>query len=204
MAIFRKQESPCPSDVLDWIAWYGEPELPEEVRSTIDRHAAECLGCRQEIAWIQDETSLQASPPDDGEDVLERVLERVRGEDAVTPIHKRPRAILQPALAAAAALVLVAGLGWILSTGAANDPAYRTASGPAAAAHDVEVIFRDDAPWAQVSALLTELDVVETFGPTPSTQGRVHLRLADDQPLNVALGSLRSSKLTVFAEPVTR
>jgi len=66
------------------------------------------------------------------------------------------------------------------------------------------VIFRDDAPWAQVSALLTELDVVETFGPTPSTQGRVHLRLADDQPLNVALGSLRSSKLTVFAEPVTR
>ncbi len=204
MAIFRKQESQCPSDVLDWIAWYDEPELPEEVRNTIDRHAAECLECRQEIAWVQDEAALQASPPDDGEEVLERVLARARAEDKVTPIQKRPRAVLQPALAAAAALMLVAGLGWILTTGAGDDAAYRTASGPAAAAHDVEVIFRDDASWSQVSALLTELDVVESSGPTPSTQGRVQLRLSDGQPLNVALNSLRSSKLTIFAEPVAR
>lgn len=31
MAILRPA-SPCPAEVLDWIAWYGEPDLPAEVR----------------------------------------------------------------------------------------------------------------------------------------------------------------------------
>ncbi len=195
----------CPSEVLDWIAWYGEPELPPEVRSTIDRHAAECLACRREMVLLHTGEDVTDDVPD-GEAVLERVLARVRAEVPAPPTRRGPRALLRPALAAAAGLTLLVGGAWLVGVGTGPEP-LRTAAGAAAAAHSgrtLDVVFRDDASWAQVRGILGELDASLAEGSAPATAGRVRLQLAKAGDPALALQALRASGLTLFAEPALR
>lgn len=214
MAILRST-SPCPAEVLDWIAWYGEPDLPAEIRSTIDRHAAECLACRQELTSIGGEAQPEGGVPE-GERILERLLRRTRAASssaraasssasrAGTERGSRavPKRRMRSGLAAAAALLLLAGGAW-LATGVASDPeplhtatsgAPSQVAGPA-----LEVIFRDDVPWAQVRDLLAQVGAELGHSPA-STAGQVHLALVQGVDPQTALVAVRESGLTIFAE----
>lgn len=197
----------CPTEVLDWIAWYAEPELPSKVRGAIDRHAAECLACREELSWIQDETSLAAADTPDSERVFSQVLERVKEEvDVPLPAPRRPRSQQSNLLAAAAAVLILAGGAWLGISSSVPEPLF-TAAAPTLSLENlptVEVVFRDDASWAEIRETLARLDLSVVATPA-NTSGRLRLALADtNAEVEDALGALRASGLTLFAEPTPR
>ncbi|MAE94914.1 MAG: hypothetical protein CL910_09670 [Deltaproteobacteria bacterium] len=212
MATLRP-ESTCPAEVLDWIAWYGEPDLPPEIRSAIDRHAAECLGCRKELAQVSGEAEADGDVPD-GDRTLERVLRRTRASQTPSAgpgTDRGPRASLhrrlKAQLAAAAALLLLAGGAWFATDITAGPQPLRTATAATPGVGDrpaLEVIFRDDVAWAQVRELLAELGAEMGPSPAASTTGRVRLALARGVDPHAALGAVRESGLSVFAEPAGR
>ncbi|MBW2244271.1 MAG: hypothetical protein JRH01_19995 [Deltaproteobacteria bacterium] len=201
----------CPAEVLDWIAWYAEPELPNHVRGAIDRHAAECLACREELSWIQDETDLAGGDAPDAERVFSQVLERVREEvDVSLPAPRRPRSQQSNLLAAAAAVLILVGGAWLGLSGTAPEPLF-TASAPSldtAMQPAVEVIFRDDASWAEIRETLARLDLLVVAAPA-NTSGRLRLAIVAESglaeaELTDALAGLRASGLTLFAERAQR
>ena len=173
----------CPPEVLDWIAWYPEGDLPEAVRGTIDAHAAQCAACREEIARMQGDAGPALSELPDPERVFARVRARIeeleeapaRGtgvgpaagraparrtaadRDALRA-RPRPMWVATRRAAMAAALVLAVGAGFVgaLIATAWDDSIYLT--------------VRDDAGPA-VLAEVVQLDVV--FRPDASF-GRIH------------------------------
>jgi hypothetical protein len=76
-------EPACPTEVLDWIAWYPEGRLPEALRGAIESHAAECAPCRDEIGLLSGGVEDAAPVPvADPERVFERVRHRIARERA--------------------------------------------------------------------------------------------------------------------------
>ncbi len=208
MAILTSNRLDCPADVLEWIAWYREPELSREIRSRIDRHAAECLACRSELDWILDESAFGDGEPMTTPDVdasLEQVMQRVR-EHVPGPgkVRRGPWAAARPAFAAAATLALLLGAAWFAGNPADHAQVLRTASGAVpveTAGPAVEVIFRDDATWAQIRGLVEQVEGVLARGPGAAPGDRVQIALRSEAARDQALRTLRGSGLTLFAEP---
>jgi hypothetical protein len=201
----------CPAEVLDWIAWYAEPELPSNVRGVIDRHAAECLACREELSWIQDETDLAGGNTPDAERVFGQVLQRVKNEvDVSRPAPRRPHSQQSNLLAAAAAVLILVGGAWLGLSRGVPEPLF-TAAAPALSLETlptVEVIFRDETSWAEIRETLARLDLSVVATPA-NTSGRLRLAVANGSvgtgaELDDALSALRASGLTLFAERALR
>ena len=192
----------CPAEVLDWIAWYAEPGIPSDIRSTIDRHAAECLACREELSWIQEETDPAGGDAPEGDRVFGQVLARVRGEVEIPlPVPRRRWSQQSNLLAAAAALLILIGGAWLGLLAAMPEPLH-TASAPAVGLEmqpAIEVIFRDEASWAEIRETLARLELRIAATPANSS-GRMRLSLAADADPAAVLEGLRASGLTRFAE----
>lgn len=204
MAILKTNRFECPNDVLEWIAWYREPELSVEIRGRIDRHAAECLECRTELDWILDEASFDEGEPISAPEIdasLEWAMQRVR-EQVPSPgtVHRGPWATARPGLAAAAALALLIGAAWLAGNPAEQAQGLHTATASAEAAYAgpaVEVIFRDDVAWAQIRGVVEQVDGAIVRG----SSGRLQVALRSEAARDAALPILRDSGLTLFAEP---
>lgn len=202
----------CPQVVLDWIAWYPEGELPANVRSAIELHAAECAACRTEIASLAGEESEDAAAAEGAERVFSRTLERI----AATPRRATPPAAqrlwrVRPRLAVAAGLAVafISGTAGVIATRAPwsrLDPVYEPATlgseqaHPAVGAH-LDVVFRGDASFAEITRAIQAIGASVDSGPTPS--GVVHLRLAEGADAAAAALRLESGDPPVaeFAQP---
>jgi hypothetical protein len=206
----RKPAS-CPQIVLDWIAWYPEGDLPGEVRSAIEVHAAECAACRQEIADLSGDGAVDVAANPGAERVFARALEKIGGQPRpAAPPARRRMLIMRPrfALAAGVAVALVsATVGVIATQQLRGEPIYRTVTdSPAAASHDgagahLDVVFRDDASFAEIAHAMQALGASVAGGPTPS--GVVHLHLAQGADAQAAAQRLESGDLSIaeFAQP---
>ncbi len=199
----------CPEEVLDWIAWYAEPELPSEVRSAIDRHAAECLACREELGWIQTEVSEHGDNGPRGERVVAQLMARIRQPEtlqAPATTRHRPRGQATPWLAAAAAALILLGGAWLGTRLAVPQPLHTATAGapPVAAGPALEVLFRDDASWAAIRSTLERADARLASGTAQAPSGRLRLVLPPSTDPAAALGVLRESGLTLFAERAVR
>ena len=105
-------------DVADALAEYFEPDAPEALRNSVAQHAESCAECRQLIADLADiQSQAAALPPltpsrDLWAGIAERIDTRVIPLDASRTVHNvRPRrAWIAPAAAAAALVVLTAGV----------------------------------------------------------------------------------------------
>lgn len=105
--------------VLDQLPLWVEGDLPRGEAAAVDRHLAECPGCReaaerlrQSQAWLRE----ALAPPFDTADherLRRTVMDRLRAEPAVRPAQPTSpsKALRSPALLAAAVLV-VAVLTW--------------------------------------------------------------------------------------------
>jgi anti-sigma factor RsiW len=201
----------CPQIVLDWIAWYPDGDLPADVRGAIEVHAAECAECRQEIVDLSGEGARQASVSDDSERVFARTLEKI----AQQPHRRAPAAphrrtwLVRPRFAVAAGLavaVISGSVGVVATQQLGSEVTYRTAGNhesapaPETAAH-LDVVFRPDASYAQISRAIQALGGSLESGP--SQGGVVHLRLARGADPAVAARRLESGDLHVaeFAQP---
>jgi hypothetical protein len=205
-----KPDATCPQLVLDWIAWYPDGDLPSDVRSAIEVHAAECSACRQEIA------ALAATGPDEPADspaarrTFARTLDKIRTQPSRMAPPPQRRWVLRPrfAVAAGLAVALISATAGIVATqhlGRAAAASYRPASaGPTdrqPAGPSLDVVFRADVPFAEVTRALQAIDATVESGP--SARGIVHLRLARGADAAAAARRLESGDLRVadFAQP---
>ena len=199
----------CPDLVLDWIAWYPDGGLTPNLRSQIELHAAECASCRQEIANLSgDEAGEQAVAPG-----ADRVFARVTGKIAAHPRRLAPPSqrriwLVRPRLAIAAGLVVavISGTAGIIATrqlspDANYQPATATAEVSSARGPSLDVVFRDDASFAEVSRALHSIGASVDGGPT--LNGVVHLQLSKGADALEAAARLESGDLRVaeFAQP---
>ncbi len=211
----------CPPEVLDWIAWYPEDDLPERIRGSIDAHAAQCAECREEIARMQAEEGSASVDVPDPERVFARVRARIQQDDGTTRVtipenrtplrRERPLRVASRRMAMAASLALALGAGLVgagLSTiwQGEGDVYYKPASDqdPIGVADVVQlaVVFRPEVPFGRLHEVLNEVGATVVAGPTRGGVMRLHLPKGSD-PQAVA-ARLRSGDVSValFAEPV--
>ena len=212
-------EPGCPPEVLDWIAWYPEGDLPESVRGTIDAHAAECASCREEIARMQGDDAQLVEELPDPEKVFARLSERIRaagGAPTRAPgaaTRPRPRPIWvatrRATMAAALALAVgagVAGAGIMLWTGTYAQDTYLPVSDlPAAVSTDVvrlDVVFRPEVSFGRIHDALNEVGATVVAGPTRGGVMRLHLPSGSDPKAVAARLRAIDSGVALFAEPV--
>jgi len=198
----------CPQVVLDWIAWYPDGDLADDVRGEIEAHAAECGACRQEVAALAAEAAASEDPAPGAARVFARVQEKIeRSPRRATPARRRRIWIVRPRLAVTAALAvaIVSGAAGMLATQQlVQEPIYATAADPsadAATGAQLSVVFRDDASMAEVQGALLALGANVEHGPSRS--GVVQLRLAAGADPRVAAERLETGDLRVaaFAQP---
>ncbi len=199
----------CPQLVLDWIAWYPDGDLPGAVRGAIERHAAECGACRREIASIEGDlgasAALAAPAP---ERVFARVMERIdqAPRELAAPRAPGARAWPRAALAAGIAVVVLAGaaglfasrLGWERS----NPPYEQATAAPLpATGPQLDVVFRAEAPLAEIQAALAELHANIVAGP--SAAGVFRVALPTDAETEAAATRLEGEGrgVAVYARP---
>ncbi|HEY8121054.1 MAG TPA: zf-HC2 domain-containing protein [Myxococcota bacterium] len=206
----RKTDSVCPQVVLDWIAWYPDGDLPADVRSEIEVHAAECAACRDEIVGLSSDVPLEADADPAGESVFERTLAKIAVHpQRSAPPRQRRIWVMRPrfAIAAGLAVAIVSGTGGFVATQQlGNAERYETASLPPGAARPsagphLAVVFRGDVPFAEISSALQALGATVESGPSP--RGVVQLQLARGSDPAAAARRLESGDLDVadFAQP---
>jgi hypothetical protein len=176
----------CPQLVLDWIAWYPEGDLPSDVRSAIELHAAECAACRQEIADLSGERALAAPPAEGAERAFSRTLAKIAADPSprATPPPRRRLWIVRPRLAVAAglAVALISGTAGVIATQQLRrEPLYEPATSAEQAAHapagaHLDVVFRANASFGEIASAMQAIGASVEDGPSPS--GVVHLHLA--------------------------
>ncbi len=200
----------CPQLVLDWIAWYPDGELPPDVRSQIEVHAAECSACRQEIANFSDAAASGARDAAAADRVFARAVHKIEAYPRrAAPAPRRRLWLVRPRLAIAAglAVAVISGTAGIVATQQlAYTSIYETATAAADASHlaigpHLDVVFRGDASFAEVSSAIHALGANVASGPTP--RGVVRLQLAQGADAAVAAQRLESGDLRVadFAQP---
>jgi hypothetical protein len=194
------REVACPDDVLAAIAWYPEG-LDEDERGAVEAHAADCVACRDELAFVHG-TAMPVPPQPEAQRVYARVLERIEGYERERSSAERPAAVAVPArgaaplrarspmrapLRAAAALFAAALVGgftaWTaLRSAEPAEPVYETASeagGVSAAAPAatlaLDVVFRPDATAERIHAALRAIGGEIVAGPTQIGVYRVRL-----------------------------
>jgi len=200
----------CPQVVLDWIAWYPDGELADEVRGEIEAHAAECGACHQEIAELSTDAIADAEPlGSDADRMFLRVQHKIeRSPRRALPAPRRRLWTMRPrfAVAAGLAVALVSGAAGVLAANQLSSPLYDTATTAgeidSATGAQLSVVFRDDASMAEVSNALLALGANVEHGPSP--RGVVQLRLAAGADPRVAAERLETGDLRVaaFAQPI--
>jgi hypothetical protein len=200
----------CPQLVLDWIAWYPEGDLPEDVRGAIERHAAECAACRREIAELSDGAAQDvAAPPEEVDRVFARTLDKIasRPRPPAPPPARRRLWMVRPRFAVAAGLavaVLSGVAGGLATRQLAPEPSYELVTLPVARAGPgvyLDVVFRADASFAEIARAMHAIGASVESGPSPSGVVLLHLARGAD-PAAVAR-RLESGDLRVaeFAQP---
>lgn len=196
------------------LPWYATGTLDDEERPRVERHLADCAGCRDELSRcralahaVQAETGAAWSPSPAH---LGAILERIdRAEQRPTPargwraaladlvrtFRETPRAA-QWTLAAQAVLVLVLGAAFFVRQdhyGTLSSPEPLGAEGPR-----VQVVFAEDLSERELRGLLRDLGAEIVRGPTAA--GVYTLRLPGATP-DAEVSKLRRHPKVRLAEP---
>jgi hypothetical protein len=208
----------CPDAILTAIPWYPDGLTPEEC-GAVEAHAADCRGCRAELAFLRGDEEPAIEIPD-SDQVYARVLERIgssdepEGVEGAAPRAHWLRTLSQRAAGpvSIAAGLMVALVSGMLTTGviwaARVVPAYEVDSALSSTfTHDaqhLEIVFEDDATAGEIGEQLRAVRASIVAGPTP--RGVYRLRLAPGVEPEVALEQLRAGEQGVVAsaEPSRR
>ena len=121
------------------LADYLEGDAPDAVRAAVEAHAAECADCRQLIEDIGDIRNEAAALPAlvPSRDLWSGIAERI--DARVIPMERSARTIVptrrswaRPAIAAAALVVVTAGITYSVTRAQYSGTAVATATAPAA------------------------------------------------------------------------
>jgi anti-sigma factor RsiW len=176
--------------LLPWLV-NGSLEAPE--RRNVELHVRTCIACRRELKELERlATAVQGQPlmhlsTESGLRRLEEQLdveprrERVGKDRTFTPM-------LRYALAAGLGTVFLGALLW-LAPGSQNGASYSTlATSPAEQKAEIDLIFAEQTPAADVQALLQSIDGEIVAGP--SALGRYGIRIRGSRPSDGQLTAL--------------
>lgn len=74
----------CPSEILEWIAWYPDGGLSDGQRGAVEAHAAVCAACRDELSVLAGRAEAPVAPADP-ERLFARVLALVEADGLAAP-----------------------------------------------------------------------------------------------------------------------
>lgn len=221
--MMNQESIPCPDEILAAIPWYPQ-ELDDSLRGEVESHASQCSACREELAFVRDETVVAADLAH-RDRVYAAILDRIEeyeGHEVSVPASIVPstgregfRFAWQAALAAGLALaVLSGGLGvvgarWLDSA----VPVYETVSdttvleataAPTELAPALDVVFRADVRAEDIHSALRAIGAQIVSGPTQL--GVYRVELGEDADLIAAARMLRGDEFGVatFAEPAVQ
>lgn len=189
------------------LPWLVNATLEEEERAEVIAHLDGCLVCRREVERLKVLAALVRAPA--AEQRCEEALERLHARMA----RRTPVAAGAP-WAAAAVLVLVAGLVTVLSGNTEASVAWLKNTGlsmmsqshvtdSASSAIRAHLVFYDNITERQLRALLLSVAAELIEGPTDGGVYTIALpRAASAQEAAEALTTLRHSRRVVYAEPL--
>jgi len=196
------------------LADYLEGDAPDAVRAAVEAHAAECADCRQLLEDLgsirHDAAALPALVP--SRDLWSGIAERI--DARVIPMERQTRTIIptrrswaRPAIAAAALVVVTAGVTYSVTRAQFGNPAVASTPAPVARAAaapesvstapltvasttppvpqsgDVGSASTTGQPNAQRSPAPAPIAPSVVARRTPSTQGSAAARLASAEPV---------------------
>jgi anti-sigma factor RsiW len=165
------------------LAWFVNGTLGPSERATVELHLRGCARCRDEVAFLgalRQGVKALGGAEGPGELGRKRLLRDLQAE------RRAARAWWRPALAAAAAVIVVqgavlAGLWW-------REAPIAPLGGPRAGGATVQIQFAPTATEAQIRAVLQEAGATLIDGPGAS--GVYRVRVEKTEP---ALAKLRAS-----------
>ena len=201
---------PTHSEVAELLPWFVNDTLDDQERARVERHLADCIACKQDLADLRELQSLYADEPVDL--AASAGLARTRRRIEQTESNRQPRQRSQGvdvqsrrtrywwgAMLIAQAVIIV-----LLSAAFLTRPEpryYHTlAASPAAAkkAAALVVVFAADRPEGEIRDLLRGLHARIVDGP--SAEGAYTLEVAAEEAER-ALTELRRRTWVRFAEP---
>lgn len=174
------------------LPWYVNGTLTGQEQREVMNHLETCERCRQEIAWLQKirtqiKTDESGAP---GEFGLNRLMRDIHRESSA-PAHRR--SWWQPALAAAALIIVVQGA--VLMNLLSQPEPIVPLGGPVAEGVVLQVRFHPDANEARIRALLQQVRGNIVGGP--GALGVYRLRLDDtagEAAVERAINELRAQQ----------
>lgn len=166
------------------LAWFVNGTLEASERAAVEEHLRGCARCRDEVAFLgalRQGVKALGGAEGPGELGRKRLLRDLQSE------RRAARAWWRPALAAAAAVIVVQGV--VLANIWWREAAIAPLGGPKAEGATVQIQFAPTATEAQIRALLQEAGATLIDGPGASGVYRVRVERIDP-----ALARLRASK----------
>lgn len=183
-------------DLQELLPWYVTGRLEPAEMAQIEAHLGKCAECQADVRFQRQLNSEIAALPVDVEHSWQAMRDRLRVDAA----RRSPTPLWRAWVGwAAACVVVVAGAGLALPVG--RQAAYHALGAPPApaAAGNLVVIFRPDAPEQELRDALRSAGARLVDGPTAS-DGYV-LRVAP-AGRSAALARLRARPSVVLAQPI--
>lgn len=189
------------------LPWLANATLANAERDAVQAHVNGCLSCRRELANLRALAALVKAPVGDQrcEDALRRLHTRI--------VTRTPARASAP-WAAAAMMVMVAGLVSMLSVNTESSVAWLKNTGlsmmsqthivdSSSRAVRAHLVFYDNITERQLRALLLSVGADLIEGPTPHGVYTIAFDHSTGEPdVYEALSKLRHSRRVVYAEPV--
>src|SRR5262245_9452904 len=166
------EPNPPHPDLL--LAWFVNGTLEASERAAVEEHLRVCARCRDEVAFLgalRRGVKALSDAQGPGELSRKRLMRELRAERRVA------RAWWRPALAAAAAVIVVQGV--VIANLWTRDAAITPLGGPGAAGAIVQIEFAPTATEAQIRSLLQEVGGTVVDGPGALGVYRVRVEKAD-------------------------
>jgi len=200
-------DDPQHAEAADLLPWFANGTLDENERAQVERHLADCIACKQDLAELRDVQTIYS------EEALEQAtsqgLARLRRRIAkLEPGHNAFHLREVPArktfpwwqalLVAQGAMILVLATAFYMR----SEPGYyhtlASAQAPVHTGAAVRVIFDGQQPEGEIRGVLRGLHARIVDGPTP--EGAYTLDVPAGEQAR-ALSELRQRKWVRFAEP---
>jgi hypothetical protein len=197
---------------FELLPWLVNGSLGSEERDAVELHVRSCLACHRELKEQQRlRAALRAQPavhlsPQTNFEKLARSIEGQPALGAQPVLGAQPARRFEPtvrfAAAAAVAAIAVGSVLWLSPTHLDTRGDYQTlASGRAAAAGELDIVFGQSVTQAEMQSLLEEIGGKIEGGPSGVGRYRVRLEtpLAGDTRLDALLAKLNQDSRVRFA-----
>lgn len=183
------------------LPWFVTGTLPDDERHDVEQHLKSCARCQREISLLQQmRTQVKEAPTESpGEFGLNRLLNEVRNEHAVTDVRRQTQSgWWRTGLAIAASLIIFVQAGLLIDAWFLSKP-MEPLAGPQLHGPILQIAFVPTATESQIREVITGVHATFIDGPSHLGIYRIRLDLVspDHQKLDHTMEQLRQQKTII-------